>query len=173
MKIFFNDFSGAEFIKIVLFHPFFKHLIRNKNVCLLYKASENYFSVQKFYNIIDGKGPTITIAKCENLHFIGGYTPACWKIEGNDDINYISDISLQGFLYSITHNQKLNAKTSDNALLSSKKYGPSFGESEFIISESGEESIWNPGKVYQDDEKKLVGVNGRVKIKDYEVFQIY
>ena len=168
---YFNDLSGADFLKIVYFHPFFKDLIKNKNIILLYKASEHDFSMEKFHNNVDGKLGTITIAKCENNQFIGGYTPVGWKISG-DEVNWVSDFSLMGFIFSISHNLKLNLKSAEKALLSSSKYGPSFGKGEFIINESNEESIWNPGKVYKEDEKQLVGKNGLVKIKDYEVFHI-
>lgn len=64
-----------EEVKVLLsFLPKTKESI----VKLLYRGSENEFSAQKFHQLCNRKGPTITIVLSEQLNIFGGYTNLDW-----------------------------------------------------------------------------------------------
>eukprot|EP01084_Bolivina_argentea_P089971 162199_1 len=68
---------------------------------LLYRASENKFSQQKFHELCDNHSPTIIIIQSEFGHVFGGYTSVKWKSYGG----YVTDPN--AFLFIIRSKDKL------------------------------------------------------------------
>eukprot|EP01084_Bolivina_argentea_P103946 186168_1 len=54
---------------------------------LLYRASENEYLANKFHELCDGYGPTITIIKSNYGHIFGGYTIKKWT----SNTGYVKD----------------------------------------------------------------------------------
>lgn len=50
-----------------------------KGMKLLYRASENKFSMEKFYEKCSNIPHTLILVKTEFNKIIGGYTPLIWK----------------------------------------------------------------------------------------------
>ena len=58
-----------------------------KGFKLLYRASQNEFSVAKFYNKCSNIPNTLILIKTEFNKIIGGFTPLCWKL-GTKEENF-------------------------------------------------------------------------------------
>ena len=51
----------------------------DEKLTLLYRATENSFETSAFHEKCDNKGPTLTIARCqENGTVFGGFTSISW-----------------------------------------------------------------------------------------------
>ena len=67
---------------------------------LLYRASENDFSVAKFHKNCDNKSDTLIIAKTEFGRVVGAYTPLKWN---SNAANYVNDVDRKTFLFSLSN----------------------------------------------------------------------
>ena len=76
-----------------LFH---KRNIKSFN--LLFRASENDFSVPEFHTKCDNITHTITILKTEYGKVIGGYTPLAWN---SSKKHWAADKSMSSFIFSV------------------------------------------------------------------------
>jgi hypothetical protein len=57
-------------------------LEKDKSLRMLYVGSQFEFSSQKFHELCDNKGPTISVCKSEAGHIFGFYTSVPWKSKG-------------------------------------------------------------------------------------------
>jgi hypothetical protein len=91
---------------------------------LLYRASENGFSVSKFHEKCNGHKNTLTLVYTEFDKIIGGYTPLPW-ITGTGE--WYEDEEGKSFLFNLTSGEKYPLINKDKAIWCSRTYGPSFG----------------------------------------------
>ena len=96
-----------------------------KALTLLYRASDNEFSVKKFHQKCDGIENTVTVVETEFGKIIGGYTPVKW--ESTQSGQYKEDASGESFLFSVSLNEKYPVIDKQKATLQNKDYGPIFG----------------------------------------------
>ena len=103
---------------------------------LLFRASEHEWPLaNKFHELCDGKGPTITIARSEHKKLFGGYSSISWNSNGWSSAS-------GSFLFSLDNQIKLTIEKHENmALRGDKKYGPSFGDNDLVLSYSGGDLI--------------------------------
>ena len=102
------------------------------NFRLLFRASEHEKNLaEKFHELCDGKGPTITIVRSENKKLFGGYASISWNSDGESS-------APGSFLFSLDQQTKHTIVKNENcALRGNKEYGPSFGGSDLALSYAG------------------------------------
>ena len=74
---------------------------------LLYRASDNAYSHEKFHELCDDKGPTICIIKSNWGNIFGGYTSKSWNAEGECGIVFNWKSDKDAFLFLIKSNDEL------------------------------------------------------------------
>lgn len=100
----------------------FEELNLPRTFNLLYRASEHYFSIEKFHQACDHVYGTLTIYKTEYGNIIAGYTPLNWAHHSGRDTTNSS------FMMAVTHKQRLNHTAhGQSAIWCDPKLGPSFG----------------------------------------------
>lgn len=72
-----------------------------KKLTLLYRASENAFEVNKFFEACEGISPTLIVIKTAHGKIIGGFTPVPW-IKYKEKTQS-ADPSNKTFLFSLTN----------------------------------------------------------------------
>ncbi len=92
---------------------------------LLYRASENEFSVKRFHEECDGIADTVTVIWTEFDKKIGGFTPLKWSSPKNGA--YATDNGKESFIFSLTHNDKLTLQKPEYAILNKADIGVAFG----------------------------------------------
>jgi len=120
---------------------------------LLYRASQDGFTGKDFHTHCDGKGPTITLVKCEfqgsnEPTVIGGFLDKSWnskdqQIESKDS-----------FIFSVSAKKKCELKQKGIAAYGYPMSGPCFGDGvnmDIYISKKFSESYMNPG-TYKNSE---------------------
>lgn len=75
-----------------------------KGFKLLYRASENGFSMASFYAKCSNIPDTLTLIRTEGNKIIGGFTPLCWKIGKKGD--NLADFSKSSFIFSLSNGDK-------------------------------------------------------------------
>ncbi len=158
---------------------------------LLYRASENDFSTEKFHELCDNKKELVVWARTELEEVIGGYNSTFW--DGNKmDMN--SEEKQSGcFLFSLTKRQKFFIHDKSQGIVhKGMKYGPTFGDRDFWIGdrsnsesrEGKEGSIFDIGNSYTishkfKDKKEAVRsftgeATGKAKVRvvEWEVFEM-
>ena len=119
-----NIFNGIqkekEFINKLL------EWTNSKSLELLYRKSKNGTQPEKFHNLCDNKGPTITLFKNEKGNIFGGYASISWKSNGG------SQSAPDSFIFTLTniHNTepiKFPSKNDKLELYHNSSYGPCFG----------------------------------------------
>jgi len=53
--------------------------IEVKKVSLLFRASENGWDARDFHKYCDGKGPTLSLLRCEDAYLAAGFTSKSWQ----------------------------------------------------------------------------------------------
>ncbi|RIB28870.1 TLD-domain-containing protein [Gigaspora rosea] len=140
---------------------------------LIYQASRENFSIKKFHESCDNKGPTIVIIKVKNSNeIIGGYNPLYWH---SDDYNFKT--TSKSFIFSLF--SLSNGAIPILSYVSFKKEaitqcmtkGPCFGFQDLWIE-------------YKSSQGSVVGISKQnsyeigiidkdiLEIEEYEVFQI-
>ena len=95
-----------------------------KSIDLLYRASEEGFSVAKFHQLCDNHPNTVVLVRTQFNKVIGGYTPLVWKSTTG---TMHADVSRQSFLFSLTLKQKMELIDAKSAIFNYSMYGPCFG----------------------------------------------
>ena len=95
-----------------------------KKANLLYRASENNFSIGEFHRKCDGEADTLVLVRTEFNKTIGGYTPIPWKSSAN---TLHADIRGDSFLFSLSLKQKMYLVDQNSAVFNSMNFGPTFG----------------------------------------------
>ena len=150
------------------------------NSCkLIFRASRDGFRFEKFHQLCDEKGPTVTLVKSQKGFFFGGFNTISWSsrvgkykpAEGN-------------FLFSLTQKSKHEIyQNSQYAVYLTKDYGPRFGGgADLHISTNcnqNESSYSNLGHTYKspyqydtDKSKNYLAGSYNFRVEDYEVFSI-
>jgi len=120
---------------------------------LLYRASRDGFNGKAFHTHCDGKGPTITLIKCEfqgstEPTVIGGFLDKSWN--SNDQ----QIVSKDSFVFSVSAKKKCELKQKGIAACGYPMSGPCFGDGvnmDIYISKNFSESYMNPG-TYKNSE---------------------
>ena len=88
---------------------------------LLFRGSTHGWSPDKFHQLCDDKGPTITIFKSKADRVFGGFTQQSW-----DDKSFYKKDE-KAFIFSIDRKQIYRVVQAQNAIYSHSGWGPSFG----------------------------------------------
>ena len=91
---------------------------------LLYRATRDTDNGLIFHKKCDNIKDTLTLVKTKTGNIFGGFTSETW--DGN---NYKKDND--AFCFSIDLRKKYNSKKTDNAIYSTRSYGPCFGDAFF------------------------------------------
>ena len=150
--------------------------IKSMNTKLLYRGSENRFSANKFHELCDNKGPTVSIIHNEHNHIFGGYvTKPFSRLEEKV-------VDKTAFLWMIRPKIKLiEFKKEDKqkiALWNEDDYGPKYGRGEDIwVGDRGRNNgcyscsfEFDAAALCGDKSNQSVIYN--FGVKDYEVFSI-
>ncbi len=152
---------------------------------LLYRASKDGFEAEKFHQLCDNQGPTVTVAKVfSNGQLIGGYNPLDWKPQSKLSSDSCWYTTLDSFLFSFTSISSLNNNSnpkiarignsgniSEYAIGYNTGYGPSFGGG-WDLSIQNNNLIYSYGPYSYPDCGNFVTKNQYLELEDYEVFQI-
>lgn len=154
---------------------------------LLYRASEHSFSANKFHQLCDEQGPTLTIVSCISKGFLfsskrlfGGYASKSW-FSGN-----ISESAPGSFLFSLDKETKHEIYQKEKmAMQGWDNLGPSFGyHGDLDISDkcnSNASSLSNLGGTYSLPNGTLYKSRAAqeyfagsdlFKVEEYEVYKI-
>ncbi|GES76360.1 carbohydrate-binding module family 13 protein [Rhizophagus clarus] len=145
-------------------------LISSYEFKLLFRASRDGHSKEKFHEICDNKPRTISIAKVKgSSEIIGGYNPLKW-----DNSYYDYSITKDSFIFSFDNDRIDNYILSrvidkDYAIYNDSNYGPSFGEGDLELWEGNENINYC---VKCDYEKHIRKTEDNFAIDECEVFQI-
>ncbi|ETO36202.1 hypothetical protein RFI_00860 [Reticulomyxa filosa] len=98
-------------------------------MALLYRGSRDGFTSQRFHQLCDGKGPTVTVILSDVfLQVFGGFTLSLWEQPWNFLHSFANDSS--AFLFSLTHSpQKWVVRPNyvHEAVFHHPYFGPCFG----------------------------------------------
>ena len=160
---------------------------------LLYRASDNGYSIKQFHSLCDNKDATITIIESNHGNIFGGYTSKSWQ--SHADAQYVKDKN--AFLFLI----KSERKCSDTklpvlyeikdgweaeAIFTVRDQGPSFGNGHDICirGKCNKSAHYKGGQYcytlhstfnYDMDDVYLCGnhANNRFHVIDYAVFKVW
>lgn len=145
-------------------------------VNLLYKASFENFSAEKFKANCLGINETVIIALTNAGKVIGGYTPLTWQSGRNvEEI----DSNKKTFLFSLAEGKMFPLKNDAIAITNKDNFGPIFGRNELVIVDdcnANEIEASNEfGSSFETNGISAEQFFGGSKffIKEYEVYQIY
>ncbi|RGB40516.1 TLD-domain-containing protein [Rhizophagus diaphanus] len=150
---------------------------------LIYRASLEGFSINRFHECCDNKGPTVVIIKVRNSgEIIGGYNPLDWRsMKENESIphnnrDFYSDHKCKtsnSFIFSLSSLSngvipKLSqVKSKKEAIVWCKNKGPCFGLQDLWIENNS-----RSGKSKQKSYENKIIDGDTFDIEEYEVFQI-
>jgi hypothetical protein len=103
------------------------------NIKLLYRASDNGFSIKDFHKQCDHIPHTFTLIRTEFDKIIGGYTPVEWTSAKK---HWVADKSLQSFIFSLNMKEKFRLNLAQFAIASNPDRGPTFGCCDICIVEN-------------------------------------
>ena len=154
----------------------------NTSLRLLFRASEHRRPLaDKFHELCDGKGPTITIIRSEHKKLFGGYSSVSWHSNGWSS-------APGSFIFSLDNQTKHNIDKNEKfAIRGNAEYGPSFGGSDIVLSYK--EEINDParpnwsnmgytyslpaGVSFESDAAQLyLAGSYRFKVDEYEVYEV-
>ena len=153
---------------------------------LLYKISTDGCSTQKFHQLCDGQGPTVTVLYNTNNTIFGGYLSQSWNSKGD----YINDD--KAFLFRLQYNGSSNplkfpvspASNIKYAGHGHSNYGPTFGSGHDLHTFSGTINksgnyfplngyVHNIGKTYNlNGQNSSTITNGSLQVTDLEVYRV-
>lgn len=157
---------------------FIRSLFERKfDLALLYRASENNFSAEKFHENCDKKGSTLCLFKSEHGKIFGGFSDKSWFSK----ITF--KFSKKSFLFSLEFKKKLvSFRNFNRALFFSLRNGPCFGEDLMIGDKANEKKSSRSflGRSYETCEgyyesyeaQKCLAGSPNFALEDYEVYQI-
>lgn len=101
---------------------------------LLFRASENSFSIREFHKKCDGEAGTLVLAETEFGKVIGGFTPVAWSSAKKQ---WAADKSLKSFIFSVNMREKFNLNLAQFAIANNPDKGPIFGCCDICIVDNG------------------------------------
>ena len=157
-------------------------LFENKisSLKLIFRASENGFSIREFHKKCDGHAGTLTVVETEFGKVIGGYTPIAWSSAKKQ---WAADKSLKSFIFSLNMREKFNLNLAQFAIANNPDKGPIFGCCDICIVDNGNKErsnaefpiSYNNGKYIRSPESSFAFTGhpkGQFLIKEWEVFKI-
>ena len=159
------------------------------SIDLLYRGSDYDFSAEKFHDLCDHKGKTLTIIQAENGFVFGGYTHFSWNTKEN--VKYHNYGRSQGFIYllraygrdqgeiqkwslDIDHYPDIQTEIKNDI-----NYGPSFIDSITIMDKCNktDDNEAYLGSMFEDSDEienkdTILSGNKNFKVQEYEVFQV-
>ena len=105
-----------------------------KSFRLLFRASENNFSIKEFHRKCDAQGGTLTLIETEFGKVIGGYTPIGWSSAKKQ---WAADKSMKSFIFSLNMREKFNLNLAQFAIANNPDKGPIFGCCDICIVDNG------------------------------------
>ncbi len=102
-----------------------KCLGKNKQLQLLFRASEHQFSAAKFHELCDGIPNLLVLVKTEFGKVVGGFNSMGWK-DGSGQ--WAADTGKKCFIFSVTLRQKMNLFQPEHAIANNRLWGPLFGD---------------------------------------------
>ena len=155
----------------------------SKSLELLYRKTKDGTQPEKFHNLCDNKGPTITLFKNEKGNVFGGYASISWKSEGNYQSAPDSFIFTLTNIYN-TEPIKFPSNNDKQEVYHSSSYGPWFGGGRDI----GINSDFSKNSFYTSFPYSYIDISGKGRsifsgdstnkssgpfnIKEIEVFKI-
>jgi hypothetical protein len=143
---------------------------------LLLRGSRDGFTPRIFHELCDNKPNTVTFIKVKGTgEILGGYNPLIWKSSvgsyGQTKYSFIFSFKDKNEIKDsiLSHVNKV-----DNALYYDSYYGPSFSDSDLILSSQSRASMnFDFSKCIKNCyKKKIRDTEEQFIIEDYEVFQI-
>lgn len=98
---------------------------------LLYRASQNNFSVQRFHDLCNKKSNTLVLVKNSKNFIYGGFTPCSW--ESNETGLYKTDSQLLSYVFSTNNWRKYRIIEPEYAIECHSLFGPIFGRRGIIM----------------------------------------
>ncbi|GES76365.1 carbohydrate-binding module family 13 protein [Rhizophagus clarus] len=146
------------------------NLISSYKFKLLFRASRDRHSRDKFHEICDNKPRTVTIIKVKDSNeILGGYNPTKWKSDGSfsatEDsfIFSFNDCTIDSYILSRVIDEEA-------AIYNSSDYGPSFGAEDLEIwTHDGNYCKQSTNSCYEQPIRKT---ETKFTIDECEVFQI-
>jgi len=142
---------------------------------LLYKASSEGFSAEKFKANCVGYTDIVVVAILNTGRIIGGYTPLKWNSGNSEEL----DSSNRTFIFNLVEGIMLPLNAGAVAITNREKCGPVFGKNDIAISDNcqsvnltanaGFGTSFNFNGVTAE---KFFGASNYY-INEYEVYQIY
>ena len=154
----------------------------SKSLELLYRGTRDGTQPEKFHNLCDDKGPTITLFKNEKGNIFGGYSSISWKNNGGYKSAPDSFIFTLTNIYN-TEPTKFLSKNDKKEVNHSYSYGPWFGNGRDI----GIDSDFSKNKAFTCFPYTYIDISGKgrsiftgdfgnntqyFKITEVEVFKI-
>jgi hypothetical protein len=118
-------------------YDFIKSLFPKQNVrrfSLLFRASENKFSVSDFHKVCDEIPHTLTIIETEYGKVIGGYTPLPWN---SSKKHWAADKTMNSFIFSLDLRERYGLNLAQFAIACNPEKGPIFGCCDICIVDKG------------------------------------
>jgi len=94
------------------------------SIKLIFRASENGFSIKQFHKKCDGQSGTLLVVENEYGKIIGGYTPVAWSSARKQ---WAADKSLKSFIFSLNMREKFGLNLAQFAIANNPEKGPIFG----------------------------------------------
>ena len=178
---FFNINLGSKILKDPKDISFVKETMKisEKNLILLYRASENNYEAKLFHQKCDNQGSTLTIIKSKNGKIFGGYNKASW----NSNSDYFA--SEGNFIFSVDNKTKHEIyQNPQHAMYCNTGYGPTFGANDIYVANSCNNDTTSfsnlghtykpPGNITQNTEsaKNYFAGSYNFGVEEYEVFLI-
>ena len=116
-------------------YSFFPEGFKTANI--LYRASENDFSVNRFHEKCDEKRNTVTLILTQFNKIIGGFTSLPWKSGGGE---WYKDSSRRTFIFSLSAGERYPLQDEERAIWCSRNYGPSFGLPDLEIADKANQN---------------------------------
>lgn len=141
----------------------------------VFKAKDDGFSSNVFYDKVSGKSPTLTILANNHKKLLGGFTQIPWKTP-SFSIDFLEDNTNTGFLFSINLKKKFPLKEQAIAICHNINSGPIFGLNDLEVIDNADKNynyFSNIGISYNYD-GSIEDFYGDLKylVEDYEVYEL-
>jgi len=107
---------------------------------LIYRASEEAFSIKEFHKKCDGQVNTLVLIHTEYGKIIGGYTPLIWSSAKKQ---WAADKSYKSFIFSVSTREKFNLNLAQFAIANNPDKGPIFGCCDICLVDRGNKERCN------------------------------
>ena len=147
---------------------------------LMFRASENNFSIKEFHKKCDGQAGTLTLVETEFGKIIGGYTPIAWSSAKKQ---WAADKSMKSFIFSLNMREKFTLNLAQFAIANNPDKGPIFGCCDICVVDNSHKErsnaefpiSYNNGKYIRSPESSFAFTGhpkGQFLTKEWEVFKI-